>query len=72
MAWNWREIQSILLASKAFQALFAGHDHEGGYAEIDGRHFVTLKAMLEGMRIQARVLWCEVARSIMVYMCNGL
>jgi hypothetical protein len=49
MAWNWRELQSVLLASKAFMALFAGHDHEGGYAEIDGRHFVTLEAMLEGV-----------------------
>lgn len=48
MAWNWRDIQSTLLASKAFAAFFAGHDHEGGYSDIDGRHFVTLEAMLEG------------------------
>lgn len=47
MAWNWRDIQSTLLSRKAFVAFFAGHDHVGGYADIDGRHFVTLEAMLE-------------------------
>ncbi len=47
MAWNWRTIQGALLASPAFAAFFAGHDHMGGYRLIDGRHFVTLEAMLE-------------------------
>ena len=47
MAWNWRAIQPVLLSSPAFVAFFAGHDHMGGYCCIDGRHFVTLEAMLE-------------------------
>ncbi len=37
-----------MLGSAAFAVYFAGHDHCGGYAEIDGRHFITLEAMLEG------------------------
>lgn len=48
MAWNWRELQDMLLSSPAFAVFFCGHDHVGGYAEIDGRHFITLEAMLEG------------------------
>ena len=36
-----------LLASPAFRIALAGHDHLGGYACIDGRHFVTLEALLE-------------------------
>lgn len=37
----------VLLASPAFRAAFAGHDHTGGYALIDGRHFVTVEGLLE-------------------------
>lgn len=48
MAWNCRELQGVLLGSPAFAVFFCGHDHMGGYAEINGRHFITLEAMLEG------------------------
>ena len=37
----------VLLGSPAFRLALAGHDHLGGYALIDGRHFVTLEALLE-------------------------
>jgi hypothetical protein len=37
----------VLLGSPAFRLALAGHDHLGGYAQIDGRHFVTLEALLE-------------------------
>ena len=37
----------MLLGSPAFRLALAGHDHLGGYARIDGRHFVTLEALLE-------------------------
>lgn len=37
-------------------AFFAGHDHVGGYADIDGRHFVTLEAMLEGAQCLSQPL----------------
>lgn len=47
MAWNWRDIQAALLASPAFRLALAGHDHCGGYSEIDGRHFLTVEALLE-------------------------
>lgn len=47
MAWNYNAVKDALLASPAFVAYFAGHDHMGGYCCIDGRHFVTLEAMLE-------------------------
>ena len=29
------------------QLALAGHDHLGGYASIQGRHFCTLEALLE-------------------------
>ncbi|EFN59457.1 hypothetical protein CHLNCDRAFT_138033 [Chlorella variabilis] len=48
MAWNWRDVQQVvLLASPAFRLALAGHDHMGGCACINGRHFVTLEALLE-------------------------
>ncbi len=46
-AWNRDAIQAALLASPAFRLFLAGHDHMGGYACIEGRHFITLEALLE-------------------------
>lgn len=37
----------VLLASPAFRIALAGHDHIGGYACIEGRHFVTVDGLLE-------------------------
>jgi hypothetical protein len=36
-----------LLACPAFRLSLSGHDHTGGWACTDGRHFVTLEALLE-------------------------
>lgn len=47
MALNWEELQAVLLAAPAFRLALAGHDHVGGYAQLEGRHFVTAQAMLE-------------------------
>ncbi|CAG9464848.1 unnamed protein product [Pedinophyceae sp. YPF-701] len=46
-AWDRERLEELFLSSKAFVAYFNGHDHAGGYAERDGRHFVTLEAILE-------------------------
>ena len=49
LAWNWREILAVLVASTSFAAFFCGHDHVGGYRAIGTNlHFVTLQALLEG------------------------
>lgn len=52
MAWNYRELLQVLLASPAVKLALAGHDHLGGYACLEGaagdrKHFVTVEAMLE-------------------------
>lgn len=48
LAWNWRELSAVLVASPAVALVLAGHDHVGGYACHDGIHWLTLPAMLEG------------------------
>ncbi|MEW5297083.1 MAG: hypothetical protein WDW38_005891 [Sanguina aurantia] len=47
LAWNWLEVQAILVSSPAVAIVFAGHDHIGGYSQVGHVHFVTLEAMLE-------------------------
>ena len=49
LAWNWLELQQILLESPCMRLVLSGHDHIGGYAQHGHIHFVTLEAMLEGM-----------------------
>lgn len=48
MAWNWPDVHAALMKSPAFAVFLCGHDHTGGYKEDQGRHFVTVEAMLEG------------------------
>ena len=48
LAWNWLELQQILLESPCMRLVLSGHDHIGGYAQHGHIHFVTLEAMLEG------------------------
>lgn len=50
-AWNWKEIQRVLMKSGCVVLAFAGHDHMGGYEQHSHTHFVTVEAMLEG-RVQ--------------------
>ncbi|DBA97345.1 hypothetical protein WJX77_003255 [Trebouxia sp. C0004] len=47
MAWNWVELQQLLLASSCVRLVLSGHDHMGGYAQHGHVHFVTVEAMLE-------------------------
>ncbi len=48
MAWNWVELQQLLLVSPCVRLVLSGHDHMGGYAQHGHVHFVTVEAMLEG------------------------
>jgi manganese-dependent ADP-ribose/CDP-alcohol diphosphatase len=47
LAWDFAEAYALITASPASVAYFAGHDHAGGYAQVDGVHFWTLPALLE-------------------------
>jgi predicted phosphodiesterase len=41
-------IRTMLQSSGKVLAVLQGHDHKGDYKEIDGLHYCTLKAMVEG------------------------
>lgn len=41
------DIQATLEASEAVVAVLNGHDHKGGYASRQGKHFITLEGLLE-------------------------
>jgi len=45
---NAAEIRSILESSGKVLAAFHGHDHKGGYNQINGIHYYTLIAVVEG------------------------
>ncbi len=45
---NAAEIRQILEQSGKVSAVFQGHHHEGSYSRIEGIHYYTLKAMVEG------------------------
>jgi len=45
---NAAEIRNILQESGEVLAVFQGHYHEGKYSNIQGIHYYTLKAMVEG------------------------
>ncbi|XP_024519797.1 manganese-dependent ADP-ribose/CDP-alcohol diphosphatase-like [Selaginella moellendorffii] len=47
LAWNHHQILSTLLGSPEVVLYLCGHYHSGGYACINGKHFVTLEAILE-------------------------
>ncbi|MCC6446801.1 MAG: metallophosphoesterase [Armatimonadetes bacterium] len=42
------EVRSILESSHKVRAVFQGHSHENAYSEIEGIHYITLAAMVEG------------------------
>ena len=47
-AWNHAAIRAVLTRPGSPVVLYlAGHDHEGGYAEGGGVHWVTVEAMCE-------------------------
>jgi len=45
---NAAEIRSLLEKSGKIKAVFHGHDHEGGYSNINGIHYFTQVAMVSG------------------------
>jgi predicted phosphodiesterase len=45
---NGADVRAILPQSGKVLAVFQGHRHRGGYTEIDGIHYCTQKAMVEG------------------------
>ena len=45
---NASEVRKILEQSKKVLAVFNGHQHEGQYSLINGIHYYTLKAVVEG------------------------
>ncbi len=44
---NAKEVREVLGRGNV-RAVFHGHDHHGGYSKIDGVHYHTLRAMVEG------------------------
>jgi len=45
---NAAEVREVLRASGRVLAVFQGHHHEGAYSHLDGIHYYTLKATVEG------------------------
>ena len=45
---NAADVRRILETSGKVLAVFQGHDHTGGYTEIQGIHYYTLRAMVVG------------------------
>jgi alkaline phosphatase len=45
---NAPEVRKVLEESGRVLAVLQGHDHKGGYQEIAGVHYCTLRAMVEG------------------------
>ncbi len=46
LLWNHREIAKLLAASPAVKVCLSGHYHYGGYAKLNGVHFVVLPAFV--------------------------
>jgi hypothetical protein len=45
---NAREVRQVLQESGTVLAVFQGHHHEGAHSCIEGIHYYTLKALVEG------------------------
>ena len=45
---NAETVRNILQESGKVLAVFNGHEHRGGYALVEGIHYYTLKAMVDG------------------------
>jgi predicted phosphodiesterase len=50
---NAGQVREILEASGRVQAVFQGHHHEGRYSQINGIHYYTLKALVEGQGLDS-------------------
>lgn len=47
LLWDHEEVLSVLDAQPAAAAYLCGHDHNGGYAERNGIHHITMKGVVE-------------------------
>jgi manganese-dependent ADP-ribose/CDP-alcohol diphosphatase len=47
LLWNHEAVREILESEPSVLAWFNGHDHQGGYAERNGIHYVTFPGMVE-------------------------
>lgn len=47
LLWDHEEVLSILDAQPAAAAYLCGHDHNGGYAERNGIHHITMRGLVE-------------------------
>lgn len=45
--WDCEAVVELLTRYPCFRAAFSGHNHDGNYSAIGGRHFVNLKGMVE-------------------------
>jgi manganese-dependent ADP-ribose/CDP-alcohol diphosphatase len=46
LLWNYQDVLDIITESGSVIAVFAGHDHDGGYQLLDGVHHFTLPSPL--------------------------
>ncbi|MCX6627554.1 MAG: metallophosphoesterase [Candidatus Solibacter sp.] len=47
LLWNHEAVREMLEAEPSVAAWFNGHDHQGGYAERNGIHYVTFPGIVE-------------------------
>jgi hypothetical protein len=47
---NALQVRIILESSGKVKCVFQGHYHEGGYSEINGIHYYTLRSLIEGQK----------------------
>lgn len=45
---NAEKVRAILEKSHKVKCVFQGHEHKGGYEQINGIHYYTLKGLIEG------------------------
>jgi alkaline phosphatase len=49
---NAHAVRTILEESNQVLAVFQGHEHRGGYRKINGIHYLTLKALVDGPSLE--------------------
>lgn len=52
MAWNAPLIESLVIESGVVALVMSGHDHVGGYCQIENTHFLTLPGVVESTSIE--------------------
>jgi hypothetical protein len=47
LLWNHEAVRAVMAESGAVAAWINGHDHRGGYAAVQGTHFLTVPGLVE-------------------------